>query len=148
MKTKASKSRCVTGLDKLNLFQSYSVDTALGSCTHHPGVPIFHEGMKFWSCCQRKTSDFTAFLEQVGCTEGRHKWIRDNVSEQFFFFSHSLYYFSWWVALWPASYHPLADLLTACPPSQALCLNPYPVKYHICAPCTVWKETEQWASEF
>jgi hypothetical protein len=36
--------------------------------------------MKFWSCCQRKTSDFQAFLEQAGCTEGKHKWIRDNVS--------------------------------------------------------------------
>lgn len=36
-------------------------------CTHHPGSPIFHEGMKFWSCCERKTSDFTSFLNQVGC---------------------------------------------------------------------------------
>lgn len=57
---------------------SYSPETASGSCTHHPGVPIFHEGMKFWSCCQRKTSDFQSFLEQAGCTDGNHKWIRDN----------------------------------------------------------------------
>ena len=44
-------------------------------CLHHPGVPIFHEGMKFWSCCQKRTTDFTAFLEQVGCSEGEHVWI-------------------------------------------------------------------------
>lgn len=43
-------------------------------CVYHPGVPIFHEGMKFWSCCQRKTSDFTAFMNQAGCETGNHKW--------------------------------------------------------------------------
>ena len=46
-------------------------------CIHHPGVPIFHEGMKFWSCCQKRTTDFASFLEQVGCTEGEHVWISD-----------------------------------------------------------------------
>lgn len=46
-------------------------------CVHHPGVPVFHEGLKFWSCCQKKTSDFTAFLGQVGCETGKHKWISD-----------------------------------------------------------------------
>eukprot|EP00118_Oscarella_pearsei_P014272 m.121195 g.121195 ORF g.121195 m.121195 type:complete len:321 (+) comp37749_c2_seq38:228-1190(+) len=43
-------------------------------CTHHPGFPIFHEGMKYWSCCQRKTSDFDQFLKQKGCVKGEHKW--------------------------------------------------------------------------
>ncbi|KAG5672501.1 hypothetical protein PVAND_002625 [Polypedilum vanderplanki] len=47
------------------------------SCVHHPGIPIFHEGMKFWTCCQRKTSDFQTFLEQVGCETGKHKWIQE-----------------------------------------------------------------------
>lgn len=47
------------------------------ACIHHPGVPIFHEGYKFWSCCKKKTSDFTAFLGQVGCETGKHKWIQD-----------------------------------------------------------------------
>lgn len=47
-------------------------------CVHHPGIPIFHEGYKFWSCCQRKTSDFQTFLEQVGCDTGKHKWIGDS----------------------------------------------------------------------
>ncbi|CAK8678788.1 unnamed protein product [Clavelina lepadiformis] len=44
------------------------------TCVHHPGTAIFHEGMKFWSCCQRKTSDFTSFLNQEGCSKGKHLW--------------------------------------------------------------------------
>ncbi|CAG9765313.1 unnamed protein product [Ceutorhynchus assimilis] len=43
-------------------------------CLHHPGVPIFHEGLKYWTCCQRKTTDFNAFLNQEGCKEGKHVW--------------------------------------------------------------------------
>ncbi|XP_031652125.1 cysteine and histidine-rich domain-containing protein 1 isoform X4 [Oncorhynchus kisutch] len=43
-------------------------------CKHHPGVPNFHEGMKFWSCCRRKSSDFNCFLAQEGCTTGSHLW--------------------------------------------------------------------------
>jgi cysteine/histidine-rich domain-containing protein len=57
---------------------SFGSESANAPCIYHPGVPIFHEGMKFWSCCQRKTSDFQAFLDQAGCMEGQHKWIRDN----------------------------------------------------------------------
>lgn len=43
-------------------------------CVHHPGVPIFHEGMKYWSCCNKKTTDFGVFLAQPGCTQGNHLW--------------------------------------------------------------------------
>lgn len=43
-------------------------------CLYHAGVPIFHEGMKYWSCCKRKTSDFNTFLSQEGCTKGTHLW--------------------------------------------------------------------------
>ncbi|XP_071449282.1 cysteine and histidine-rich domain-containing protein morgana isoform X2 [Hetaerina americana] len=49
-------------------------------CTFHPGVPVFHEGLKFWSCCTRRTSDFNAFLEQKGCNVGKHKWFEDKSS--------------------------------------------------------------------
>ncbi|KAH8306365.1 hypothetical protein KR018_009162 [Drosophila ironensis] len=48
-----------------------------GECCYHPGVPIFHEGMKFWSCCQKRTSDFAQFMAQKGCTYGQHKWVKD-----------------------------------------------------------------------
>ncbi|KAK7497406.1 hypothetical protein BaRGS_00011450 [Batillaria attramentaria] len=46
------------------------------SCRYHPGVPIFHEGMKYWTCCQRKTSDFDNFLNQEGCEVGKHVWVK------------------------------------------------------------------------
>lgn len=47
-------------------------------CIYHSGMPVFHEGLKFWSCCQRKTTDFNTFLNQVGCERGTHSW-RKNV---------------------------------------------------------------------
>lgn len=43
-------------------------------CVYHQGTPIFHEGYKYWSCCQRRTSDFNEFLKQEGCTTGTHCW--------------------------------------------------------------------------
>jgi CHORD len=45
-----------------------------GLCLYHPGFPVFHEGMKFWSCCIKRTSDFDEFLKQKGCETGRHCW--------------------------------------------------------------------------
>ena len=66
---------------------------------HHPGVPIFHEGLKFWTCCQRKTTDFQAFLNQEGCTMGNCKWKSDSVSQpsspivQYSFYTLDMYVF-------------------------------------------------------
>jgi hypothetical protein len=63
-------------------------DSSAEPCVHHPGVAIFHEGMKYWSCCQIKRSDFGAFLEQQGCTTGEHRWIKnekvDKIREDWF----------------------------------------------------------------
>uniref|UniRef100_A0A1E1XVM0 Putative cysteine and histidine-rich domain chord-containing zinc binding protein n=1 Tax=Amblyomma sculptum TaxID=1581419 RepID=A0A1E1XVM0_AMBSC len=53
----------------------------LETCLYHSGFPIFHEGMKYWTCCQRKTSDFANFLEQQGCTSGSHMWIKKKTAE-------------------------------------------------------------------
>ncbi|XP_053271974.1 cysteine and histidine-rich domain-containing protein 1 [Pleuronectes platessa] len=50
-------------------------ETDLEVCTHHPGGPVFHEGYKYWSCCCIRTVDFNAFLDQKGCTTGKHRWI-------------------------------------------------------------------------
>ncbi|XP_013889329.1 cysteine and histidine-rich domain-containing protein 1 [Austrofundulus limnaeus] len=50
-------------------------DTDVEVCTHHPGAPVFHEGYKYWSCCCIKTTDFNAFLDQKGCTTGKHSWV-------------------------------------------------------------------------
>jgi len=46
-------------------------------CKYHPGIPVFHEGMKYWSCCQRKTTEFQHFLDQEGCEIGSCKWTAD-----------------------------------------------------------------------
>lgn len=51
-------------------------------CVHHPGNPVFHEGMKFWSCCEKKTHDFDVFLNQRGCTTGTHQWKRARGEEE------------------------------------------------------------------
>ncbi|KAF5300800.1 hypothetical protein FQR65_LT09103 [Abscondita terminalis] len=51
-------------------------------CTYHSGGPIFHEGMKYWSCCQKKTTDFNAFLNQAGCQIGKHKWIKEGSDDK------------------------------------------------------------------
>uniref|UniRef100_F7DLN4 Cysteine and histidine-rich domain-containing protein 1 n=1 Tax=Ornithorhynchus anatinus TaxID=9258 RepID=F7DLN4_ORNAN len=51
-------------------------------CIFHSGVPIFHEGMKYWSCCRRKTSDFNTFLAQEGCTTGKHLWIKKDAGKK------------------------------------------------------------------
>ena len=32
--------------------------------------------MKYWSCCQRKTTEFDVFLAQEGCETGEHNWFR------------------------------------------------------------------------
>ncbi|KAG8144714.1 hypothetical protein E2320_013171 [Naja naja] len=50
-------------------------ESKMETCLFHPGVPVFHEGMKYWSCCGIKTMDFTAFLKQKGCSRGKHTWV-------------------------------------------------------------------------
>lgn len=46
------------------------------TCNFHPGIPIFHEGLKYWSCCRIKTTEFDEFLEQPGCAKGKHLWTK------------------------------------------------------------------------
>ena len=43
-----------------------------GCCRHHPGAPLFHEGNKSWTCCGRKSHDFSLFMDIPGCATGRH----------------------------------------------------------------------------
>ena len=46
------------------------------SCTHHPGVPIFHEGSKGYSCCKRRVLEFDQFMKIEGCkTKDRHLFV-------------------------------------------------------------------------
>ncbi|CAB4007211.1 Hypothetical predicted protein [Paramuricea clavata] len=41
-------------------------------CIHHPGMPVFHDALKGWSCCQRRVTDFTEFLNITGCRKSKH----------------------------------------------------------------------------
>ncbi|KAF2945149.1 hypothetical protein DAI22_02g196300 [Oryza sativa Japonica Group] len=43
-----------------------------GSCQYHPSGPMFHDGMKQWSCCKQKSHDFSLFLAIPGCKTGKH----------------------------------------------------------------------------
>lgn len=45
-------------------------------CTYHPGVPIFHEGSKGWTCCKRRVLEFDEFMKIEGCnTRKRHCYV-------------------------------------------------------------------------
>jgi len=45
------------------------------SCTYHPGDPVFHEGLKSWSCCNtinKPVLEFDQFMQIPGCAIGSH----------------------------------------------------------------------------
>ncbi|KAL5570050.1 hypothetical protein UlMin_026625 [Ulmus minor] len=46
-------------------------DNPEDSCQYHDS-PLFHDGMKEWSCCKKKSHDFSLFLEIPGCKKGKH----------------------------------------------------------------------------
>ncbi|KAF2092984.1 diploid state maintenance protein chpA [Rhizodiscina lignyota] len=46
------------------------------TCTHHPGIPIFHEGSKGYTCCKRRVLEFDEFMRIEGCkTKKRHLFV-------------------------------------------------------------------------
>lgn len=44
----------------------------LDACRYHPGVPFFHDAYKGWTCCNKKSVDFTEFLNIKGCELSKH----------------------------------------------------------------------------
>jgi cysteine/histidine-rich domain-containing protein 1 len=46
------------------------------SCQFHPGNPVFHDALKGWSCCNKKSTDFTTFLSIPGCTKATHSNVK------------------------------------------------------------------------
>lgn len=44
-------------------------------CVYHPGLPVFHEGSKYWTCCKPRCAEFEEFLKIEGCKVGRHKFM-------------------------------------------------------------------------
>jgi len=61
----------------------YVDETQEYNCTHCPGGPVFHEGYKFWSCCEKKKHyDFDSFLAAPGCTtKPGCKWFKEASDE-------------------------------------------------------------------
>ena len=53
-------------------------------CNYCPGEPVFHEGFKYWSCCDgKKTLDFDEFLNLPGCkTAEKCLWFEEEVSTE------------------------------------------------------------------
>ncbi|GAA6000980.1 hypothetical protein JCM10207_007355 [Rhodosporidiobolus poonsookiae] len=45
------------------------------ACSFHPGAPVFHEGLKSWSCCassNKPVTDFDDFMALPPCATGTH----------------------------------------------------------------------------
>ncbi|KNE69796.1 hypothetical protein AMAG_14332 [Allomyces macrogynus ATCC 38327] len=49
-----------------------AASNANDACRFHPAGPIFHEGLKGWSCCSKRVTDFSDFLKIPGCATGAH----------------------------------------------------------------------------
>ncbi|KAJ3367412.1 hypothetical protein GGF31_007505 [Allomyces arbusculus] len=49
-----------------------AANNANDACRFHPAGPIFHEGLKGWSCCSKRVTDFSDFLKIPGCATGAH----------------------------------------------------------------------------
>lgn len=46
------------------------------ACHFHPGMPVFHDAYKTWSCCNKKSVDFTEFLNIKGCELSKHSNVK------------------------------------------------------------------------
>ncbi len=48
-------------------------------CIYHPGLPLFHEGSKGWTCCKRRVLEFDEFMKIGGCkSRKRHCYVGKN----------------------------------------------------------------------
>jgi len=56
--------------------QSYTGVRDGERCIFHPGVPIFHEGSKGYTCCKRRVLEFDEFMRIEGCKmKDRHLFV-------------------------------------------------------------------------
>ncbi len=78
VKTEITDGKIPIGTSCKNTGCSVSYEEGINEdCVHHPGSAVFHEGLKYWSCCKKITSDFSKFLDQAGCTTGKHVWLKE-----------------------------------------------------------------------
>ncbi|WWC87898.1 uncharacterized protein L201_002798 [Kwoniella dendrophila CBS 6074] len=55
-----------------------------GSCSYHSGGPVFHEGLKSWSCCaeiNKPVLEFDQFMALPTCTKGKHSSSLNNAKQ-------------------------------------------------------------------
>uniref|UniRef100_A0A1B6D9E1 CHORD domain-containing protein n=1 Tax=Clastoptera arizonana TaxID=38151 RepID=A0A1B6D9E1_9HEMI len=99
-------------------------ETQMTNCIYHPGYPVFHEGLKFWTCCTKRTTDFNSFLEQVGCSIGEHIWHKaktgNEVKCRFDWHQTGRYVV---VSVYAKMYDPDASLIQLSPVRLKICLN-------------------------
>jgi len=50
-------------------------------CSFHPGVAVFHEGLKGWSCCSKKVISFEDFMKIPGCATAKHSDVDNRPKE-------------------------------------------------------------------
>jgi hypothetical protein len=56
--------------------QEYAGNRENEKCVFHPGVPIFHEGSKGYTCCKKRVLEFDEFMKIEGCeTKPRHLFV-------------------------------------------------------------------------
>jgi hypothetical protein len=56
-------------------------DNHAEACQHHTAPPVFHDTLKYWSCCpNRKAFDFETFQQITGCNKGHHSTVNAGVS--------------------------------------------------------------------
>jgi hypothetical protein len=67
--TPAGKHKCV---NKGCLKEFDPAENDEGSCSYHPGNPIFHDLKKFWDCCKKETYDWDDFVALPTCKKGKH----------------------------------------------------------------------------
>jgi len=53
------------------------------SCVFHDGKPLFHEGLKGWSCCSKRVTNFDELFTIAGCKTGFHKTEEKNLPNYF-----------------------------------------------------------------
>lgn len=54
-------------------------------CIYHPGLPLFHEGSKGWTCCKKSVAEFEVFMQIGGCKEGKHKFVAPKKDVNFYY---------------------------------------------------------------
>jgi hypothetical protein len=61
------------GCGQTFIVENNTIDNGGNDCCYHEGQPVFHDAVKFWSCCsEKKCYDFDTFLAVPGCAKGLH----------------------------------------------------------------------------